>query len=278
MQIHYLGTAAAEGWPALFCSCKNCREARQRRGRNCRSRAQALIDGCLMMDFGPDTFYHAMKYGLDMSKVGNVLLTHSHTDHFYPTELILKAAPYADSGAQNAMTIYGNEKCHWMFLNTQEVEDDSANFRECVKFQEIGVFADFDIPGYHIKTLKAFHDPKEDCLLYVIKDSTGKSLLYGNDTGYFPEATWEALKGIKFDGVSLDCTLGKNSEMTWGHMGLAANREVVRRLKDIGCIDNKTQIVLTHFSHNDGLLYEEAKEAVAKDGFIIAYDGMVLEL
>ena len=33
MQFQYLGTAAAEGWPAVFCRCKYCLEA-QRLGGN----------------------------------------------------------------------------------------------------------------------------------------------------------------------------------------------------------------------------------------------------
>ena len=33
MKIHYLGTAAAEGWPALFCDCENCRRARIEKGK-----------------------------------------------------------------------------------------------------------------------------------------------------------------------------------------------------------------------------------------------------
>lgn len=34
MKIQYLGTAASEGWPALFCSCEACEKARKLGGRN----------------------------------------------------------------------------------------------------------------------------------------------------------------------------------------------------------------------------------------------------
>ena len=34
MKIRYLGTAAAEGWPALFCSCPICTKARAEGGRS----------------------------------------------------------------------------------------------------------------------------------------------------------------------------------------------------------------------------------------------------
>lgn len=53
MKIRYLGTAAAEGWPALFCSCPICTKARAEGGRNLRTRTQAILDGELLLDFRP---------------------------------------------------------------------------------------------------------------------------------------------------------------------------------------------------------------------------------
>lgn len=51
MKILYMGTAAAEGWPALFCSCPICTHARETGGRNLRTRTPALLDGSLLLDF-----------------------------------------------------------------------------------------------------------------------------------------------------------------------------------------------------------------------------------
>lgn len=48
MKIQYLGTAAAEGWPGIFCNCPVCREAVRRGGKNIRSRSQALVDDSLL--------------------------------------------------------------------------------------------------------------------------------------------------------------------------------------------------------------------------------------
>ncbi len=45
MKLTYLGTAAAEGWPAVFCNCPCCRQARVLGGKDIRTRR-------------PGTFYH----------------------------------------------------------------------------------------------------------------------------------------------------------------------------------------------------------------------------
>mgnify|MGYP002683362279 CR=1 FL=1 len=38
MRLFFLGTAAAEGYPAIFCDCANCEEARAQGGRSLRRR------------------------------------------------------------------------------------------------------------------------------------------------------------------------------------------------------------------------------------------------
>ena len=42
MEILYLGTAAAEGWPALFCGCEICKRARAAGGKELRTRTQSI--------------------------------------------------------------------------------------------------------------------------------------------------------------------------------------------------------------------------------------------
>lgn len=277
MKLHYLGTAAAEGWPAIFCHCANCEGARKAKGKNIRTRPQMLINEDLLMDFGPDTFYHTMRYELDLAKVSTVLLTHSHTDHFYSTELILRAYPYAYDREKNKMMLYGNEKCEAMLNRTFEVEDDSLNMQDCVGFGLAREWETFSIPGYEVTPLRASHDPAENCLIYIVRDDEGKCILYGNDTGYFPEETWEHLNSVHFDLVSLDCTMGGTPSCS-GHMGLDGDFKVHERLLNMGCADADTVFVITHFSHNGGLLHEQLEQRVHEKGFIVAYDGMIIEI
>lgn len=278
MKIFYMGTAAAEGWPALFCECSNCKKAREAGGKNIRTRPQVLVNENLLMDFGPDTFYHAIKYSLNMAKVETVLLTHSHTDHFYTQELILRALPYAHMKQENQMLLHGNEKCRLMFERTLAVEDDSENMAERVGFHTVREFEGFEASGYRITPLKAIHDPGEFCMLYTVTDGQGKTMLYGNDTGYFPEETWKHLQNRYFDLVSLDCTLGGQKGGFGGHMSITDNDKVRERMLRIGCADEKTIFIMTHFSHNGGLMHHELEERAKSLGFLVAYDGMIVEI
>lgn len=79
MKIKFLGTAAFEGVPSLFCNCPTCRRAREAGGKNLRSRLQALVNEDLLIDFPPDTVWHSIRFGLDWQKINTCLITHSHT-------------------------------------------------------------------------------------------------------------------------------------------------------------------------------------------------------
>lgn len=276
MKIHYLGTAAAEGWPALFCDCPNCRRAREAGGKNLRTRPQALIDGQLLMDLGPDTYYHAMAYNLRLWELEAVLVTHSHTDHYYSSETLLKALPYAYDGDKSPLQIYGNTKVEQMFHHTRDVEDDSVNFGDCVKFHTIAPLEVFDTPTYHVQALPAAHDRAEPCVIYAITHrAEGKRLLYANDTAVFPQPTFDALAGQRFDLISLDCTMGGGESGTT-HMSLNDCIAVRQRLLELGCADDKTVFVITHFSHNGGLLHHQLEERAAAYNILVAYDGLEL--
>ena len=76
MKIRYLGTAAAEGFPAAFCNCSSCISARKNLKKELRTRSQLLVDEDLMIDFPPDSYCHAMRFGVDLSAVRYLLVTH----------------------------------------------------------------------------------------------------------------------------------------------------------------------------------------------------------
>ena len=71
----------------------------------------------------------------------------------------------------------------------------------------------------------------QDAYTYLISDGE-KTLLYAHDTGYFPDATWEYLKGRRLDCGSLDCTYGALPTHREGHMSLDVCADVAERLAD----------------------------------------------
>ncbi|MCL1859750.1 MAG: MBL fold metallo-hydrolase [Oscillospiraceae bacterium] len=278
MKFKYFGTAAAEGWPGLFCSCDNCKRAKKSGGKNIRTRSQALINNNLLIDFPPDTYFHVIKNGLDLTKIKYIIFTHSHQDHFCFQEFHMTSPPFAYNSNKEQIpqiNIYGNESINSYAGNFE-------NSKDILNFHEIYAFEKYNIGEYIITPLKADHDYSQNCLIYIIEDNKNK-ILYANDTGYFPDETWDYLQNSininnkKFDFVSLDTTNGILGGRR-GHMGIEAGYDVKKRLIEINAADDNTVFCFNHFSHNGGKIYDELVPIAEKMGFLVSYDGMEINI
>lgn len=270
MKIKYLGTAAYEGVPSLFCQCRVCKTSRKLAGKNMRSRSQALIDDELLIDFNADTVWHYQKYGFDWEKICGVLITHSHYDHLYPEDIEMASEGYSHS--HRILQFYSGRDGYEKIKKITDKIGDVVSVHLVEKER-------FIVGDYSILPLKADHDQKSTPLIYSISKN-GKRILYANDTGYFLESVWEQLKSEGYyDLISLDCTgcLGVNGQWRNNHMTFGTNLEIVNRMKREGLIDEKTKVVLNHFSHNGGQSYDEMFKQTEKYGVIVSYDGLEIE-
>ncbi|AUS95372.1 hypothetical protein CDQ84_17185 [Clostridium thermosuccinogenes] len=276
MKFTFLGTAAAEGWPGIFCECEGCRKAKELGGRNIRTRSQAVIDDQLLIDFPADTYLHVLYHGLNLAKIKHCLITHAHSDHLYEAEFEMRRKGFAYPKEESALTVYGTNLTAYKVNNIINLYGLSDEGR--VKFQMIEPFHPIDVMNYTVTPLKADHAPICNPVFYWISDHS-KNILYANDTGYFPEETWSYLEEKKpyFNLVSLDCTFGA-MECRHGHMGLSTNVEVKNRLMELSCADENTIFVSHHFSHNGKLVYDELVPIAEQHNFLVSYDGMTINI
>ncbi len=278
MKLQYLGTAAAEAIPALFCQCDICRAARRNGGRDIRGRSGAIIDGVLMIDFPPDIYLHVLRHNLDLAKVENLLITHSHNDHFDGQELMMRMPGcycHITEGEQ-VLHVYGNEEVGRLFFEAQRLEFGRTTV-DFLTYAQLAPFVPVTVGGYRVTALPARHKLDEHAYFYLVQKD-GKGLLYAHDTGLFYDEVYDYLArcGGRLDIVSLDCTSCARKDGA-NHMGLPDNLEVLARLRSQGNVDDATKCVVNHFSHNSGMLYEQMCEAARPHGLLVSYDGMVVE-
>lgn len=273
MRIKYLGTAAAEGWPGIFCRCAACAEARATGGRNIRTRSQALVDGELLVDFPPDSYLHALSGGVDLPAVRDVVFTHSHQDHCYLDDLLLRSETFAKELGPK-LRLHGNRRVQARF---EAAAAAFAHFSplDVLKYEYLSPYVPAAVGNHVVTPIPAVHDRGEDCYVYLIEGG-GKRMLYGNDTGLLSDEAFGFLSGKRLDLASLDCTMvglrdGKN------HMGIEDCAEFRDRLAALGCVDAGTALVVTHFSHCGGLMHGAIAELAGRHGFRAAYDGFELE-
>ncbi len=272
MKFKFLGTAAAEAIPGLFCECEVCKKSRKLGGRALRSRSQALVDGRLLIDFPADTLMHFMNFGLDMAQISHCIVTHSHSDHLYPKDVAMLKDGYSHMHDSYELNFYITERAGAQLF---EIADNV----ERAKCHVIKPFDVFTADKYTVTALPAIHDPNSGPVIYQISDGE-KTMLYGNDTHYFHDDIWAYWEKTAphFDFVTLDCTNAFLPMTYVGHMSFEENIKVKERMLEMGIADEKTIFVSNHFSHNGThVLYDEFEPLAKKEGFLTSYDGMEIE-
>lgn len=283
MKLHYWGTAAAEGIPGLFCDCPVCREAREKGGRFVRTRSQILIDDSLMLDFNADTYMHSLKYGFNLGRLKNVIISHVHEDHYYPLDLCMRDKGFAPVQGNATLTVHGSKDVKPKFDYITEGNDRAVR-QGRVAFKELEPFVTYDVDGYEITPMPARHGTSNP-FVYAIKKGDA-SVLILNDTGYLLPETLEFLKNndMKFDLISYDCTYCAGDTLAdWGpnagHMGLVNIVELRKELTAMNKCKDTTLHIVTHFSHNGPKAgYADMREEALKYGFVITYDGYEIEV
>ena len=153
MKITYLGTAAAEGFPAVFCNCEYCREAKLLGGKNIRTRSQTLINSDLLIDLPADTYSHFLKNNIDGDKIKYLLVTHSHSDHFYEKELEMRQGVYAHDMRVEKLKIYCGTGVAGTIQKTNVMDNGTIDLEVLKPFDTVAI-GDYTITALPAKPLK----------------------------------------------------------------------------------------------------------------------------
>ena len=116
-------------------------------------------------------------------------------------------------------------------------------------------------------------------MIYAI-EKDGKALLWAHDTGELFDSVYEyiASSGLRFDCLSLDCTLARGERITASHMDIDQCADTVRRLREAGAVKDGAAVYLSHVGHLLRLSHEELEAQAAELGMHAAYDGMCVEI
>lgn len=283
MKLKYYGTGGGGGIPEIFCDCRVCRHAREKGGKDIRTRSQALIDDRISIDFPVDAFLHTAYCGLDMRRVKDIVITHAHYDHFLTQDLFSRPQGY-----EGALNVYATPASATKMCETIESREKAyAEGRRVrtsdfdVRYHPIEPEVSFEIGEYRFTPLKSHHAQGVQSVMYVIDNmKEDKHILWAHDTGPFYASAWDWLKSYPhvFDLVSLDCTLGRGELITAAHMDIVGCHETKEKLRSMGLIDDGTRVYLSHIGHLLGQTHEELAAEAAELGMHPAFDGMTIEL
>jgi phosphoribosyl 1,2-cyclic phosphate phosphodiesterase len=290
-----LVSAAAEGVPALFCDCRVCREAAANGGPDVRARACYNFGGDVQIDFGPDALQAWQAHRDVLRKMRHVLVTHAHEDHLQPSDLLYHSRGFAGVPALDAvLTIHGTaptrrriEREFWLG-NGESLE---SKFAKCdLAFHEFRQFDAFELAdcGAVVRTFAADHwDELEPCVFLVTL--RGRTAFVCNDTGWLPDASWNALAKLKGE-VAIDVAVlddtgmlkgapeGPEGSEAWhrGHMSAPTILRAFDKLDALGLLAPGCVRAVNHFSHNGGSTHGELRAFWEPRGISVGFDGLEL--
>ncbi|MGJ3353237.1 MBL fold metallo-hydrolase [Providencia sp. Je.9.19] len=270
MKIKFLGTAASESVPNPFCRCEHCQMARSVGGKEIRTHSSAIIDDVMLIDLSPTFTLQLLMQQMDATSIESLLFTHTHADHFNAGELYSRMEGFSHT-ANHPLHIFGNDKAISGCISLLP-----GYTSERFAFHCLVPFVTVQHQGYNITPLLANHAKWEHCYVYHI-EKEGRSLFYGHDSGWFPELTWQWLSGKQLDLIVLECTYGFNgNSRSDNHMSFETIFDAQQRLIDMGCINQDTQLALSHISHTSNLSHSAMEEFCTPKNIRVAYDGYTM--
>jgi phosphoribosyl 1,2-cyclic phosphate phosphodiesterase len=271
MRLFFLGTAAAEGYPGIFCQCDHCQTARGLGGKNLRYRSAMLVNTDLLIDFGPDLLAAAQRFNLSLWGVKIGLVTHAHEDHFHAPSFGMRANAFTGKLPPPTLHLYGPQDIAEILEKTY-LDLDALH----LKNRTVHASDTWKRGKYTFTAYRAYHAVEHLEALFYSVDDGKHAILYATDTGRFPPETRQALAGRSFDAIILEETLGDGTYDQ--HLGFDSFLEEVEWLRSAGLLRPGGRVFAHHFSHSGNPSHAKLEEFFRPHGVEAAYDGLEINL
>lgn len=267
MDILFLGTAAAEGYPGAFCECRSCLKAKREGGKSLRKRSSVLIDRELLIDLPPDLYWSSVSHGVRLTSLRSLLVTHSHADHFCP-QLLEYRGPGFSFTRLPMLTLFGDRAIMPLVEGAFAVGEARLRLRPVTPYRR------YAAAGHRIVPIPANHKTGirgEVALNYIIERGR-RAILYASDTGLYCTEVLDHLMKRRFDAIVIECTMGRRSSEH--HMNYEKVLAFRQWAEGSGVIKGGGRFIATHFAHDGCGTHPDVCDILRPHGIAVAYDGL----
>jgi hypothetical protein len=174
-----------------------------------------------------------------------------------------------------ALPVFGNATV------TAALTTHISSLKRTVPVAPTGVapYRDFTACGWSCTPVLANHEPSQQCLFYVLTKGD-RGLLYATDTTWFTVKTFYTIGSKKLDLAIVEGTFGPQTDPRYliGHMSFEFDRLIRKWLIDAKVLRPGGTLALTHLSLHWVPPYDSIVEPMAKEGIVVPYDGLKLQI
>jgi phosphoribosyl 1,2-cyclic phosphate phosphodiesterase len=257
MKLTFLGTGTSFGVPVVGCDCAACTSAD---ARDRRTRHGALVEvdgGRVLVDTPPELRLQLL--AAKVTSVDAVWFTHVHADHVHGIDDVrVFTVRGHDMPAYVASEYVESMEKHFEYIFDDSYQPPKGSSKPRIRLRAFDVGEAVSIVGHDFHPLRV---PHGDCSVYGFRVGP---LGYITDAKLLPEATLEALKGVK--------VLVLNA-LWFGrpHASHFNVEEAIEAAREVGA----ERTYLTHLTHR--VTHAELVDRLP-DGFFPAYDGLTVEV
>lgn len=252
MKILFMGTGADD-----------YRITERKSGEFFRRNSTALINDDLLIDCSSQVPDFMNETPTDLSGVENILLTHSHSDHYSP---------------ETIKNILNEDVRVWSEEATERAIVETLNTKKSV----LPLFEEVTVGRYRVTAMPANHrvqNPEEQPLCYMISDGE-KRIFWGGDGSWLITDTWKTIQKYKFDLMVFDGTFGDigGDERIFEHNSIPMLKCIFEAVRNQKLLTENGIIYISHMSKYSQLAHEELVEKMKEYNAGVTYDGLVLEI
>ncbi len=226
-----------------------------------------------MIDPGPHIFHFAETNGTPdlLDTVKNIIVTHSHADHFNPVNV-------ARLCLDRDCTLWADAACLRKLVTALGEQTVSR-----IHFVETKLNRNYTIGDYTVTPLRSNHatdDPDENTRLYLV-EREGRILYYGCDSAWIPTTAWNVIKGKKINAMVLECTCGELARNDWRifeHNTLEMLELMLVTFRKYGYFAEDVSYYASHLARTLHEEHEKTAATLSAMGVTMAYDGLVIDI
>ena len=259
--VLFVGTGAAD-WPPAYLADAKTAACGQFRGN-----ASLLLDGSVLVDCGGTVPEALRLFGVRSGGVTDLLVTHTHSDHFDPESLARLLAVRGD----------GDPLRVWLAADAV----DQVPSMPGLELHPLTVGVTVEVAGMAVLPLPANHVVESGGQpLHFLFERDGWSLLYATDGAWLLRPTWTILRQRRLSMVIWDATNGETTGdwRIFEHNSVDMVRLMMQTLRREAVVDAATRVYLTHLARTLCAPHVEMSERLAAEGLQVAHDGLQVYL